>query len=245
MNRKSFRVIISLIIGLILFYGFKLMPIHNYPTDADGDLIISEIKMRIIGNNEYKFTQAMANFYVNISSSSSFMLNTSNNKLFNNALYVNSTEIPYNIVDSTYKLALDTTLENKTNFTWHFLDLTDTNNVINFTTTKGLNRLDNFNLSIINSVSKSAGFTFSHPTITADSIIYVLGSDSLQSVKKKVIGQSSGVTFTSSELNNLANTSTGGFVILTFNIMPQTVNGKKYYFQNNSLATVMPLPITN
>lgn len=237
---KSYFYLAALV---LISFGFVILPINNYPADADADLIMSEIKIRLIGNNEYKFTQAYANFYSNNSSSS--FLSSSGVKINNGIVMVGNTQIPFISTDSTYKLALDTTLENKLNFVWSFLDLTDSNNVITYSTTKALNRLDYVDLSLVNSVSKSTGFSFYHPPIIADSIIYLIGSDSLQSVKKKVLLQSNGVVFTPTELSSLANTTTGSFVILVFNIMPQTFAGKKYYFQNNSIASVMPLPIVN
>ncbi|HWY09880.1 MAG TPA: hypothetical protein VN026_01075 [Bacteroidia bacterium] len=237
MKKKYTFLKTGIIILACVTSGFVLSPTHNYPIDADAELVVSEFKMRVIGNNEYHFSKAYSTFYSNGYSNIT--------KTFNGFLSVDDRPLAYSRIDTTYKSSFDSLLMLSNNYTWEFMDLTDTNNLMRFTTTKAINRLTNVDLTTINSISKSSGFSFTHPLIQADSIVYVIGADSLTSVRKRLFSQSTGVMFTPSELNGLNNTTTGAFLMIVFNMMPQTYNGKKYYFQNNSIATVMPLPINN
>lgn len=226
----------SIIVATIITILSSFMPpiASVYPNGVDGEFVMANVKVRIIGLDEYNYTLATSNFYD--------VRNMT--KEYYYEVYVDSISLMFANTDTTYKYVDSTFMDiNRHEFTWSFVDLTDTNSTIRYTTTKALARVDSFNLSTVNSITKTNGFSYSHPLVHADSIVYVLGADSLTSLRKTIVGQSSGVIFTPTELNALANTNQGAFIIMIFNVMPQTYNGKQYYFQNNSTAMVMPLPI--
>ncbi|MES2133451.1 MAG: hypothetical protein V4506_13975 [Bacteroidota bacterium] len=242
--RKIKLFIFCIITVILICSSFKPIGPIFVTADADAELIISDVKVKIIGLSEFTFTQVNGNFYNQVSSQNSFLSQNDKEKLFNNDVYVNSVSTMFSLVDSTYKI-VDSTLMTSPNdnFTWEFMDLTDTNTIIQYTTTKSITRASQFDLLPITTVNKSLGFSYSHPLVQADSITYLLGADSLTSIKKTVYNQSYGVTYSAAELNTLTTTNEGAFMILVYNTMPQIYNGKKYYFQNNSVVMVMPLPI--
>lgn len=234
MKNIQFKYATLAMIVIFILSAFGTPPVQNYLSDADGDFVMANVKIRIIGDDEYSFTMANVNFYAE----------SSGLKTYNYEVYADSVGLMYAGSDTTYKY-VDPIFSNPgiNNFTWSFVDLANSENTIQYTTTKDLARVDSFDLSGVNSVSLTTGFSYSHPTVYADSIVYVLGADSLTSVKKTFTGHSSGVSFSSMELTTLHTNPNGAFIILIFNTMPQSYNGKKYYFQNNSTAMVMPLPI--
>lgn len=242
--RRAGANILSIMFIILFFSSFKKVQFIFIANDADAELVMADVKVRIIGLSEFTFTEATGNFYTHPSGMNYLVNQSIKEKLYNRDLYVNNKSTMFSLSDSTYKMVDSTfTTSLNDNFTWEFLDLTDTNTIIQYTTTKPITRVSQFNLSNVNSIDKSAGFSYSHPLIQADSIVYLLGTDSLTSIKKTVLNQSYGITYTPTELNNLQTSNEGAFIILIFKSMPQTYNGKKYYFQNNSSVMVLPLPI--
>jgi hypothetical protein len=98
-------------------------------------------------------------------------------------------------------------------------------------------------LPTVSSISRSNTFTFSHSTITADSIVYTLqGVSTSNIIQKKKAGTSSSAIFTAAELNSLpSNISTVTFGVRAFNIDVITVNQKRYLLNcinNYSMGSV-------
>jgi len=203
----------------------------NYPFDADGSLILSQLKFRVTGFSEFNLYSAQCRFFTTTGDTAS-RSNVGD-------VTVNDTIDVVFYTDSIYKMyGMD--LSQDTSFTWK-IDNT-VNGIIapinQFTTTKPLINISGFDLSNIDTVvNRGIGFSFSHPMIQADSIIYIFASDT-ERVQKKFIGSSSGISFSSSELVNLPQSDLGGFFAIIYNVMPVYLNGKKYYFQNNSVAIV-------
>lgn len=231
---------ISLFIIIVGCSFITMQPAFIRP-DSDAELTVTDVKVKLIGIGEYAFTQVNGNFYSPVGTPTT----TANfEKLYNNDVYVNDIPTMFSFADSTYQI-IDTTLNTSVNnnFSWEFPDLANSNNIIQYTTTKPITRVSQFDLSGLTSVSRSSGFSYSHSLIQADSITYVLGTDSLTSLKKTVYTQSYGVSFSPTELSGLTASNEGAFLILVFNTMPKLYNGKKYYFQNNSMVMAMPLPV--
>lgn len=226
---------------ITLCCSFGTMPSLFIREDADAELTVTDVKVKIIGATEFSFTQVNGNFYKRYTTPGSLSIHEKKRNAF---VYVNDVPTMFSLTDSTYKM-VDSTLNASvnSNFTWKFPDLSDSSTILQYTTTKPITRVSQFSLSGVSSVSKSSGFSYAHPLVQADSILYLLGADSLTSVKKMVYNQSYGVTYSSMELSGLTTTNEGTFMIFVFNTMPKTYNGKRYYFQNNSTAIVMPLPI--
>ena len=221
----------------ILFVAVKCFSqgANNYPSDADAELVVAELRVINIGNVDYSITQAYSVFYERVGHPSTKI------KMFNSESYCDSIPLTFAIKDSTY-LMIDTNFYHRTNYNWQFTDITDTNTIIQFSTTKPIVRVGNFSANI-NNVDKNIGFAYTHPQVIADSIIYVIGSDSLTSIKKTIVGSSNGVTFSHTEVSGLNNTADGTLLIVIFNMMPQVYNGRKYYFQNNSTFIATPILI--
>lgn len=221
----------SLCLDLNRLYNNCNMVGDNYPFDADGSLILSQLKFRVTGFNEFSLFSANCSFYATTGDT------TSRENVGD--VTINDTIGVVFWTDSTYKI-FGMNLSQDTSFTWK-IDNT-VNGIISpvssYTTTKPLIHTNNFNLANVDTVvSRGMGFAYSHSPIQADSIIYIFASDS-DRVQKKVIGFSSGISFSASELLTLPISDTGGFFILVYNVMPAYLNGKKYYFQNNSTAIV-------
>ncbi len=209
----------------------------NFPLDADGTLIISHSRFRITGTADFNLYSVRGEFFSQTGDTSS--------KLSVGDIIINDSIYPLFSQDSTYKIyGMDFSTD--TAFTWVFYPQ-GTNNITqvpsSFTTTKPLYNINNLNLAIIDTnVNRSLGFSYSHPVITADSIVYIFASDSLR-IQKTVVNASTGVNFTVSEMQTLPNSDAGGFVIIVYNTMTANLNGKKYYFQNNSSAVVGTLHV--
>ncbi len=210
--------------------------VDNYPFDADGILIIAQTRFRFAGIiPNINFYGASCNIYNQTG-------DTATKHYIGNVSLNDSTLFYLN--DSTYK-SYGMDLSQDTSFTWK-LGGTITGFIApvnQFTTTKPLININNFNLDIIDTnLYRGNGFTYSHPSIQADSIIYIMGSDT-QRVQKKITGSSSGINFTSADLLVLSQSNSGSFTIAIYNTMSVFLNGKKYYFQNNSLAIVSILHV--
>lgn len=213
---------------------------YNYQLEADAELIVAESRIIANGYADFTITQAYSIFH----DRNNELLPPQNNNLhkkYNGNVYCDSLPLGFSRIDSNYVM-IDSSYYNRLNFNWQFTDITDTNTIIQFSTFKPIGRVSNFSSSI-NDIHKDDGFIYSHPQISADSIVYIIGSDSLSSVKKTLIGNSSGVNFSSLELAQLSNTTQGTMVILIYNMMPQIYNNRKYYFQNNSILIITPLNI--
>ncbi len=205
--------------------------VDNYPFDADGILIIAQTRFRFAGIiPNINFYGASCNIYNQTG-------DTATKHYIGNVSLNDSTLFYLN--DSTYK-SYGMDLSQDTSFTWKLGGtITGFITPVNqYTTTKPLININNFNLDIIDTnLYRNNGFTFSHPSIQADSIVYIIGSGT-QRVQKKITNSSSGINFTPSDLLTLSQSNSGSFTIAIYNTMPVFLNGKKYYFQNNSLAIV-------
>lgn len=116
----------------------------------------------------------------------------------------------------------------------------------------------------VNSISKSSGLTISHPIIycsyieyyvsdnsslyiTVDGNVNTGGSTTVHYVKKTVNGNSTGVTFTPSDLSSLSNSTTMGFVCaraLNVELTHPTAT-VIYTYKNITRLTKSGFPITN
>lgn len=149
--------------------------------------------------------------------------------------------------------------------------MTNTNSIPNtqYLTTNASPYMNISFLQNVNSISKSAGVTISHPTISCTHIdYYISDSPSLSSyinvdgnfngnfnyhyVKKTVNGNSTGVVFSSADLTSLSLTSspnsvTGGYIYARAYTLETThpSTSVSYYFKNTTILTKQSLPITN
>ncbi len=206
---------------------------NNYPSDTDGDLIAMHAKMKLVGNNVYTNYAASGSLYAQTGN------NTTGGNLFD--LSLNNKPFLYTVIDNRYKLTDPTVLQNSP-LIWSFTDPTS-QAVTTFTMGKSLVNIDNLNLNLVDTnISKTVNFTFPHGEISADSIVYYLTVGGIK-ISKKATGFASSVTFSPSELATLPQGTDAIFMMLIYNVTASTINNRKYYFQNVSMATVSPLVI--
>lgn len=207
---------------------------HNYPIDADAELVVAESRVITTDNADYCFTQAYSIFYDRVNQSTVI-------KKFNGEAYCDSVPLAFSKIDSNYVM-LDSSFYNRSNYNWQFTDVADTNVIVQYSTTKPIARVANFSPNVGN-IDKNNGFSYGHPIVYADSIVYIIGADSLSNVRKKLTGNSTGVSFSHTELSSLNSSNEGTLIILIYNMMPQVYNNRKYYFQNNSIFIATPVII--
>ena len=209
----------------------------NYPLDADGALIISHSRFRVVGSADFNMYSIHGEFFSQTGDTSS--------KHNIGDVEINDSISPIFSKDSTYKIfGMD--FSQDTAFTWKFFPQ-GVNNIVQvpavFTTTKPLFNINSINLANVDTnVYRGQGFSFSHSIIAADSVVYIFSSDTFK-IQKSVIGPSSSIIFTPAEMLSLPQSDNGGFFMIIYNVMPATFNGKKYYFQNNSSAIVGTLHV--
>jgi hypothetical protein len=223
-----------------LFFGFFILSLieiksqNNYPADADAELSLIETKILNTNINDFSLTFANAVFYNP----------NSKVKTYNFDAECENIELGFMSFDTTYKY-IDTAFFNKTAPKWEFMDLTDSTAVIQYiASAKPLVKLTNFLFSHSDTINRNSDFTYSHPSVTADSIVYFLGTDTLTRIRKVVNGSSNSITFSRSELSTLgASNGEAAFLVCIYNMMPVTYNNRKYYFINNSIFSVAFLSI--
>ena len=205
---------------------------NNFPVDADGIFYVTQTRFLMVGVGDYSIYGARSSFYSSTG-------DTSTGHFIGNVTLNDSNALFY-WRDSTYK-SFGMDLSNDTSFQWQFDDPNSSPTARTqdqFVTTKPLINISNFNLDIIDTnVYRNFPYAYAHPSITADSIIYILASDSLR-ILKKVTGTSTGISFSPTDMLTLPSSDKGGLFIIVYNVMPAIINGKKYYFQNNSTAII-------
>jgi hypothetical protein len=209
---------------------------NNFPLDADGIFYITQTKFRVVGDNDYSLYGAQSSLFAKTG-------DTSSAHFIGDVVLNDSTRLFY--IDSTYKVfGMD--LSQDTSFQWQFNDSSSNPAArvqSQYITTKPLVNISSFNLDNIDTnIYRSTSFSYSHPAIHADSILYILSSDSIR-IQKKVVGSSTGISFSASDMTALSASNSGCFFIFIYNVMPVTLNTKKYYFLNNSMAIVSLLHI--
>jgi hypothetical protein len=238
MNKKAL-VILQFLLGIVYLNSYSQTLIS--PQDADAELAMVKTKIMVLGTQTLDFTIATA-FFKKVENNNTLLLAPNKLKTANFEVKCNNTLLNFSRFDTSY-LSIDTVFKSLTSYDWRIYDLTDSNTVIDYTTSKPVSNVSNFTFTQSPSINRSNGFNYNHPIIYADSIVYLLGTDSITHVKKTILNQSNGVNFTSAELSALNTYNNGSLAIIIFNAMPQVVNNRKYYFQNNGLFVVSPLQI--
>ena len=248
MNKKNIFFKQSLVFCLTLLFTMSVCSIlaqNNYPTDADAVLMVSQMKARIpsVAQETTKYAAICAIYrYAGMKDSTD---------LYWDKISINNSQCADVPIANVYTTNDSLVFINSV-FTWDFNGIVNissdgtrsiTEAVSSYSTRKPLYNINNIDLSTIGTtITKSNGFVFNHNPISADSIVYTVNSGS-GFAKKKVNNYSTGITFTAYELSLIQLTGNGSVLISVYNTMPSTINSKKYYFINNSMAIVGPLTI--
>ena len=196
------------------------LPPYNYPYNADASLSVSINKIRHLGFEDgYPFAY------------SKYFNQTGNihSKIYPDSVFINGIKSTKQTGDTSYIAQFNILPSPPSSYTWQIYSNGKFGN-FTWTLQKPVVNFYSFTLASTDTLHKMSGFTYNHPTITADSIFYFFRDAVFNYVIKKKTGNSSSITFTPSELAILQNcTDAAYFEIDVYNMERTALNGNLIY----------------